>query len=132
MANGDVCEGEAQAIDARLEPPESTLGATGRRPQRSRSGTRRKRPSGYPETSQRPAWSEGEAQTKDVRREASEATISELQALIVDSRQLADIDYHELVMALSDGVGQLIVTKDPKFAIAIAAFALRIREEHLV
>jgi hypothetical protein len=72
-----------------------------------------------------------EGEPIQARLEPAESTLEELQSLIVQSRQLVEVTYTDLVCALSDAVAQLIVTRDHRFAIAIAAFALRIREEHL-
>jgi hypothetical protein len=67
-----------------------------------------------------------------VQLEPAEATLKALRELVVESRQLVEINYHDLVLAMTDCVAQLIATKDPRYALAIAGFALRIREEHLV
>lgn len=73
-----------------------------------------------------------EQPSSQARLKPTDSTLAELQALMVESRQLEAVTYTELVCALSDSVAQLIATNDPSFAVAAAAFALRIREEHLL
>lgn len=57
--------------------------------------------------------------------------------MVVQSRQLSTeclhtLGYAELVMAISENLRRMCEHPDPAYAIAIAALALRIREEHLV
>lgn len=68
----------------------------------------------------------------DARLEPEDATIAEVQAFVARSRQLGYLGYPELLMAISQAMVDLIDTEDPNYAVAIAGFALRIREEHLV
>jgi hypothetical protein len=68
--------------------------------------------------------------------EPSDQTIAELQAMVVQSRKLnaegQPLGYADLVMAISENLRRMCEHPDPHHAIAIAALALRIREEHLV
>jgi len=55
--------------------------------------------------------------------------------MVVQSRRLSvegtPLGYAELVMAISENLRRMCEHPDPNHAIAIAALALRIREEHL-
>lgn len=56
--------------------------------------------------------------------------------MVVQSRQLSTectqvLGYAELVMAISENLRRMCEHPCPDYAIAIAALALRIREEHL-
>lgn len=67
--------------------------------------------------------------------EPNDETIAELRAMVILSRQLSiegnPLGYAELVMAMSDTLRRMCEHPDPAHAVAIAALAVRIREEHL-
>lgn len=70
----------------------------------------------------------------DARLEPRDETIAELQSLVCASRQLTPPDEmpgSDLVLAMTGALRQLIESPSPGYAVALAAFALRYREEHL-
>lgn len=68
----------------------------------------------------------------DSRLEPTDETVAELQSLVCRSRQLApEITAEELLGAIESALRQLMVDPTPGYAVAVAAFALRFREESL-
>lgn len=68
----------------------------------------------------------------DATLEPSDETIAEVQSFVVQSRQTGDVDMAECVAAMSHAIRRVIETRNPQWALAVAAFALRLKEEHLV
>ena len=68
----------------------------------------------------------------DAALEPTDSTIAEVQSFVVQSRQTGPLDMAETVAALSHCTRRVIETRNPQWATAAAAFALRLREEHLV
>jgi len=66
----------------------------------------------------------------------SDQTLAEIEQMVVQSRKLnaegQPLGYAELVMAISENLRRMCEHPDPQHAVAIAALAVRIREEHLV
>lgn len=70
----------------------------------------------------------------DPRLEPRDETVAELQSLVCASRQLTpqdEMSAHDLVLAMTGALRQLIEEPSPGYAVALAAFALRYREEQL-
>lgn len=72
------------------------------------------------------------ASVHDATLEPRDETVAELQSFTVQSRQVGPLDMAECVAAISHCTRRVIETRNPDWAIACAAFALRLREEHLV
>lgn len=75
-----------------------------------------------------------EALAHDATLEPLDETIAEVQAFVSTSRQLAPVGSFgpdELGAALSDTLRRLMDAPEPALAVALAGFALRLREEHL-
>jgi hypothetical protein len=73
----------------------------------------------------------------DATLEPTDSTIAEVQSFVVQSRQLSyeglrTLGHLDLIIALSDTLRGLIDEPSPDRAIALAGFALRLREEHLL
>lgn len=68
----------------------------------------------------------------DPHLEPDDSTIAEVQAMMCQSRQLTQPSYPRLLSCIEESTRMLAETSDPRFALAIAVYALRIREEHLV
>lgn len=68
----------------------------------------------------------------DATLEPKDETIAEVQSFVAASRQASRLDHVDLVVALSDTLRGLIDEPTPAQAIALAGFALRLREEHLL
>jgi hypothetical protein len=71
----------------------------------------------------------------DATLEPRDETIAEVQSLVCASRQLTpreEMSAHDLVLAMTGALRQLIDSPEPSYAVALAAFALRYREEHLL
>lgn len=78
-----------------------------------------------------------QALAHDATLEPRDETIAEVQSFVAASRQasyecLAVLGRAELVVAMSDTLRGLIDEPTPAQAIALAGFALRLREEHLL
>lgn len=68
----------------------------------------------------------------DARLEPADETVAELQSLVCKSRQLApELGREELLGCMEAAIAQLMVDPGPGHAVAVAAFALRFREECL-
>lgn len=68
----------------------------------------------------------------DATLEPTDETVAEVQSFVVQSRQMGPLDMAECLAAMSHGIRRIIDTRNPQWAIAIAAFALRLKEEHLL
>lgn len=68
----------------------------------------------------------------DATLEPTDETIAEVQSLVVQSRQTGPLDIAEGLAAISHCTRRIIETGNPVWAIALAGFALRLKEEHLV
>lgn len=69
----------------------------------------------------------------DMTLEPADETIAEVQSFVAASRQTTPgLDRVDLVVAMSDTLRGLIETPTVAEAIALAGFALRLREEHLL
>lgn len=68
----------------------------------------------------------------DATLEPTDDTIAEVQSFVVQSRQMGALDMAECVAALSHSIRRVIETRNPQWAVAAAAFALRLKEEHLL
>ncbi len=68
----------------------------------------------------------------DATLEPTDDTIAAVQSFIVQSRQTGELDVAELIAAIGHCTRRVIETRNPDWAMAIASFALRLREEHLV
>lgn len=73
-----------------------------------------------------------EALRRDATLEPLDETIAEAQSFVVESRQIGALGRVDLILALSDTLRRLIDEPTPAQAIALAGFALRLREEHLL
>ena len=68
----------------------------------------------------------------DATLEPTDETIAEVQSLVCASRQLQpDMSVEDLAVAMSAALRQLLEAPGPGYAVALASFALRYREEHL-
>lgn len=68
----------------------------------------------------------------DTRLEPADETVAELQAFVVQSRQTGELDLAQTIACLCHCTRRIIESHDPAYAVALAAFALRLREEHLL
>lgn len=68
----------------------------------------------------------------DATLEPTDDTIAAVQAFVVQSRQTGPLDMAEAVAAIGHCTRRVIETRNPEWATAVAAFALRLREEHLL
>jgi hypothetical protein len=68
----------------------------------------------------------------DATLEPTDDTVAEVQSFVVQSRQTGPLDMAECVACLSHAIRRVIETRNPQWAVAAAAFALRLKEEHLV
>lgn len=68
----------------------------------------------------------------DTRLEPDDETVAEVQAFVVQSRQEGELDVAEILCCISHCTRRIIESKNPAYAVALAGFALRLREEHLL
>jgi hypothetical protein len=67
----------------------------------------------------------------DATLEPSDETVAEVQSLVCASRQIAaEMPEEDLIAAMSAALRQLIEAPSSGYAVALASFALRYREEH--
>lgn len=68
----------------------------------------------------------------DTTLEPEDETVAELQAFVVQSRQAGELDMPQMVACLCHCTRRIIESRNPAYAVALAGFALRLREEHLL
>ena len=68
----------------------------------------------------------------DATLEPTDDTIAAVQCLVAQSRQTGPLDMAEACAAIGHCLRRVIETRNPEYATAIAGFALRLREEHLL
>lgn len=78
----------------------------------------------------RDAWIQRPPQPHIIELEPADETIAELQSAVVQSRACAALTLQQLLDGIDRATRSLASTGDPRFAVAAAAYAIRIREEY--